>query len=202
MMTSLNLWDQRFAQKEYVYGKQPNAYFREAIDHLTPGSILLPAEGEGRNAAYAAGRGWLVTAFDSSAFGRQKALLLAKEFNTEFEYLDCGYENYGYPEASFDAIALIYAHMPDVLRRNVHQKLIPCLKPGGTLILEAFSKAQLNYQSGGPKDISMLYSVEEIAEDFISLKTIELKEEIIRLGEGDGHRGAGAVIRFSGTRHF
>jgi hypothetical protein len=37
----------------------------------------LPADGEGRNAFYAASQGWIVTAIDSSIKGREKALQLA-----------------------------------------------------------------------------------------------------------------------------
>jgi hypothetical protein len=51
-------WNQRYAENETVYGKKPNAYFKlkfDALNHV--GTILLPAEGEGRNAIYAASKG-------------------------------------------------------------------------------------------------------------------------------------------------
>ncbi len=41
-----NTWDERYAQDEYVYGKQPNEFFRQQLQPLRPGKILLPAEGE------------------------------------------------------------------------------------------------------------------------------------------------------------
>ena len=47
-------WDQRYSDSEYVYGKKPNQFFKEFVDENQPGKILLPAEGEGRNAVYAA----------------------------------------------------------------------------------------------------------------------------------------------------
>lgn len=57
-------WNQRFSQDEYVYGTEPNEYLKEKLSLLLGGDILLPAEGEGRNAVFAAKTGWKVTAFD------------------------------------------------------------------------------------------------------------------------------------------
>ena len=73
-----NFWDERYKAKAYVYGKEPNQYFAEKLRELEPGKILLPAEGEGRNAVFAARQGWEVSAFDSSSEGRKKAFLLAE----------------------------------------------------------------------------------------------------------------------------
>ena len=72
-------WNERYAQKEYVYGKAPNAFFKSVIDQLKPGRLLVPGAGEGRDAVYAATLGWQVDAFDSSETGREKALSLAQE---------------------------------------------------------------------------------------------------------------------------
>jgi len=59
----------------------PNHFFKEELDNVKPGNILLPAEGEGRNAVYAAKLGWNVLAFDDSASGKKKAKKLAEENN-------------------------------------------------------------------------------------------------------------------------
>lgn len=49
------MWDKRYGNTEYAYGEEPNAFFKKTLDKLDlKGSILLPAEGEGRNAVYAA----------------------------------------------------------------------------------------------------------------------------------------------------
>ena len=67
-------WDERYAEPDYVYGKAPNKYFKEKLDEIQRGKILFPAEGEGRNAVYAAKKGWRVSAFDISEKGKEKAL--------------------------------------------------------------------------------------------------------------------------------
>src|SRR5690606_22118659 len=49
-----DLWDERYRDSAYVYGTAPNVWLEEQFRDLTPGFILFPAEGEGRNAVYAA----------------------------------------------------------------------------------------------------------------------------------------------------
>lgn len=72
-------WNERYSQAEYVYGETPNVFFAAQLDKLSAGTIILPCEGEGRNAVYAASQGWEVKAFDASEAGQKKALLLAEK---------------------------------------------------------------------------------------------------------------------------
>lgn len=194
---STNTWDERYAQTEYVYGKQPNNFFRHQLQALRPGKILLPAEGEGRNAVFAKLQGWDVIAFDSSIEGKKKANSLALEMNTSIEYKISSFENFDTDE-QFDAIGLVYAH---TLNREVnHKKISKYLKKGGTIILEGFSKEQLNFNSGGPKNIEMLFSIDELKSDFESFSSLNIWKEEIELSEGNHHLGRVSVIRMVGIK--
>lgn len=188
-------WNERYSGNHFIYGKKPNAFFKQRIDQLTPGKLLMPAEGEGRNAVYAAYKGWTVEAFDLSRKARKKALELAKRHHVSLSYVVSRYQDFDIDPESYDAIGLIYAHIHNSLRRQLHRRLITGLKPGGTLILEGFSKKQLGNDSGGPKDLDMLYSIEELTKDFKSLH-IELAESVeTTLAEGFHHEGKANVIR-------
>ncbi len=162
--------------------------------------LLLPAEGEGRNALFAASIGWDVTAFDSSIEAKRKAELLAKNKNVSIKYLVADFENFEADENFFDCIALIFAHTPEETRKHVHPKLINYLKPGGVLILEGFSKKQINFNSGGPKNIEMLFSKETLLDDFSMLHEIALEEKEVELSEGDYHNGKASVISLVGYK--
>ena len=70
-------WDNRYAQEKWAYGKEPNTYIKEKLSLFKTGKVLFPAEGEGRNAVYAAKLGWEVSAFDYSFKGKEKADRLA-----------------------------------------------------------------------------------------------------------------------------
>lgn len=199
-MNQQNFWNQRYADEHYAYGTLPNDYLKEKSADVRPGKILLPAEGEGRNAVFIAKLGWEVEAFDQSAAGKNKALLLAENNDVNIIYIISDVENILYPENSFDALALIFAHFPGEDRRIEHGKLSRFLKPGGHLIIIGFSKKQatfqqLNPKSGGPRDVGMLYDLEELKEDFSDFEFIEAAEQVVTLAEGEFHQGEASVIR-------
>lgn len=192
-------WNERFSQTEYVYGKTPNAFFAEQLDQIKPvGKLLLPLEGEGRNAVFAAKQGWLVDAFDASIEGRKKAQVLAEQQNVNINYDITQAENYEAKNNTYDAVALIYSHLNQSIRTQFHHKIIKSLKAGGILIVEAFHPDQLldNYTSGGPKSLDMLYTPELLEQDFAGLDVLISRTEKIMLSEGEHHQGEAFVTRF------
>lgn len=188
-------WNQRYDVADYIYGTEPNQYFREKLENLTSGKLFLPAEGEGRNGVYAATKGWNVEAFDFSPQAREKAIKLAQLCNTSIEYEISGIEDYNYPENAFDVVGLIYVHLAPEIRITFHEQIIRSLKSGGILIMEAFNKKQLKYNSGGPKDEELLYSLSELCCDFAKLNILEKRELKIEISEGLQHRGIGEIVR-------
>lgn len=188
-------WDERYADSSYVYGETPNHFFDSVLQTLASGRLLLPAEGEGRNAVAAAKLGWRVDAFDISAEGKKKALRLADKEESTINYTVSGFEDFEAESNSYNAIGLIYAHVPAEQRRAYYQQCVAWLKPGGTLIFEGFSKQQLGKNSGGPKNEAMLFALEELKEELAGLKFDYAEELDIQLNEGAYHTGIGSVVR-------
>ncbi len=193
-------WNERFAQQEYIYGLEPNVFFRQTLAGFAPGKMLLPGEGEGRNACWAARIGWDVDAIDYSEAGREKALLLANKLNVSFNYTVSELSEAHFAPETYDFIALIFVHFPEHQREIVHQKLIKSLKPGGTILVEAFHKSQLQYNSGGPKNAAMLYDANLLQNDFKELTIKELTESTTQLNEGEWHKGNAALVRMIARR--
>ncbi|MBC7947349.1 MAG: class I SAM-dependent methyltransferase [Chitinophagaceae bacterium] len=198
-------WNDRYSSAEFAYGEQPNNYLKEQLAKLDPGKILFPAEGEGRNAVFAARLGWTVSAFDISKEGKNKASQLAKANNVTIDYRLGELEALSFEHEQFDAIGLIYAHFPAAIKSSYHKTLDKYLRKKGTVIFEAFSKKHLEYLAkndkvGGPKEIDVLFSIEEVKSDFSNYEVIELSEEEIELKEGLYHNGKGSVIRFVGRK--
>jgi SAM-dependent methyltransferase len=188
-------WNERYAQDEFIYGTAPNEFLREVLELLPKGKIILPCDGEGRNAVFAAKLGWEVKAFDFSPSAKEKAETLAKQqgVNPIFEVADIHEKDF--KEDSADVVALIYAHFPEGLRKIAHQKAVKWLKPGGKVILEAFNPKQMENLSGGPKNMEMLYTEDMLREDFKELKIENLGSMEINLSEGEFHKGKADVIR-------
>ncbi len=201
----LQRWEDRYAKDEYAYGTQPNEYLAEQLTKLDTGTILFPAEGEGRNAVLAAKLGWTVYAFDISKEGKKKALRLAEDNGVTIDYRVGELPELNYSKEQFDAIALIYAHFPPGIKSQYHKLLSGLLRKGGVIIFEAFSKAHLalrlkNEKVGGPTDLASLFSIEELKSDFAHYEAVELYEKEIDLNEGLYHKGKGSVIRFIGLK--
>ncbi|CAN5583504.1 class I SAM-dependent methyltransferase [soil metagenome] len=198
-------WDDRYSEEGFAYGEEPNSYLKEQLNILDAGSILFPAEGEGRNAVFAAKLGWEVSAFDISSEGQKKAQSLAAKNDVVIDYQVGELQNLHFKEKQFDAVALIYAHFPADIKSQIHGLLDQYLRKGGIVIFEAFSKKHLEYlakneKMGGPKDIASLFSIDEIKTDFANYDVVELKETEIDLNEGLYHIGKGSVIRFVGRK--
>lgn len=201
----LQKWNDRYRSEEYAFGEKPNDYFRQQLLKLRAGSILFPAEGEGRNAVFAASLGWKVQAFDTSIEGKNKALKLANKNHVTIDYQLGELPTLNYKADQFNAIALIYAHFPPEIKSRYHRLLSNYLRKGGLIIFEAFSKKHPDYKSknpnvGGPDDLATCFSIEEIKSDFSGFDVIELEEKEIELNEGAYHVGIGSVIRFVGRR--
>jgi hypothetical protein len=130
-----SFWDTRYDTGYFVYGKAPNGFFAASIERHTPGRMLLPGEGEGRNAVHAAILGWEEV-----------------------------------------------------------------LKPGGTLILEAFHTSQLGKNTGGPGALEMLFDEKILLGDFSLLTTEMVEEQAVTLSEGLFHQGEARLIRYIGRK--
>lgn len=198
-------WNERYSREEFAFGEQPNEYLKEQLEKLKVGKILFPAEGEGRNAVFAAKLGWNVSAFDISIEGKKKAFRLAEANQVKIDYQVGELQTLDYRSEQFDAIALIYAHFPAEIKSFYHKTLDKYLRKNGSIILEAFSKKHIHYvlkneKVGGPRELEMLFSIDEIKSDFENYEIIELEEKEIELKEGLFHNGNGSVIRFVGRK--
>lgn len=197
-MTSF--WDSKFSGEDFYYGKSPNVFFADFLSNLkSKGKLLLPAEGEGRNAVHAAKLGWEVTAFDSSEVARKKALNFAKSegVNIEYDLLDIA--DYRADREEFDLIALMSIHLPEGLRKSFHNEIIQALKPGGLIFEVAFAQEQIQNHSGGPANIDLLYSLEILKEDYKGLLQKKLCQQQVMLNEGR-HQGVAEVLVFVGEK--
>lgn len=195
-----SFWNERYSGRAFVYGELPNVFFAETLSTFEPSTIILPCDGEGRNAVYAAKLGWEVKAFDLSEAGKEKADHLALKYSVLIDFQIKDAATALYPNDTADVVAIIYAHLPPKVRKQLHSNVFNWLKPGGRVILETFCPEQLINSSGGPKDIEMLYTKEILSEDFNNFSIDYLEYEHIQLSEGEYHEGPADVIRMIATK--
>lgn len=199
-------WNERYAEPEPAYGTEPNVFFAEQIAGVTPGRILLPAEGQGRNALHAASLCWEVVACDYSEAGRRGALKAADEAGLSIDYevvdlADPEHLRRLCAKGPFDTLGVFYMHLPPAHQGTVLDALCSALAPGGTLLLELFSPEQLHYASGGPRNAEMLCDPDWLRQRLTPhFTSLEVGQHLIELHEGPYHRGAASVVRATGVR--
>ena len=192
------IWDERYAQTDFVYGTAPNAFFAKNIENLPTGKWLFSAEGEGRNAVYAAEKGHEVHAFDISVEGKKKAEQLAHTKGVNIHYHVCDAFDFPIVPYEYDGLAIIFNHFSKQMQPAIFSHLIRGIKPGGKVLFQCFSEGHLPYREksnvGGPPSMDLLYNLQEVKQFFAGFKTLHLEEHEVILSEGKYHDGMGLVI--------
>lgn len=197
----MSVWNERYAGEAFAFGTEPNAWLASVADRMKPaGRILSLAEGEGRNAVWLARQGHRVEAVDGSEVGLAKARRLAEERGVALSTTVSDLAEYRPEAATYDAVILVFLHLPPALRATVHGLAEAALVPGGLLVVQAFTPRQLAFTSGGPRQAAMLYDAETLRGDFPGLEWEALREEDVELDEGPLHRGRAAVVSGVGRR--
>lgn len=195
------MWDQRYAEPGFAYGTEPNDFLREQASVLAPGSeVLCLAEGEGRNAVFLASLGHRVHAVDLSGVGLAKAEKLAVERGTSIttEVVDLAHYDPG--DAKWDAVISIWAHVPPPVRAPLHERVRRALRPGGLLLLEAYTPAQLGFKTGGPPVAEMMMTLATLRAELTSLEELVAREVERDVDEGVYHRGRSATVQYVARR--
>jgi hypothetical protein len=198
VMTDID-WDDRYSEKEFIYGEEPNSFLVEQSARLI-GPVLSLAEGEGRNAVFLAELGLQVHAVDGSSVGLKKAQRLADSRGVEIQTEVADLATFQPATNFFRSVISISAHLPGVIRSRLYPLIEQCLLPNGLLLLEAYSENQLCRNTGGPKDIDMLMSVSKIGREFPNLEPVILQEIKREVCEGKHHSGLASVIQFVGRK--
>lgn len=196
----MNFWDERYAEPGFAYGTDPNDFLVEAIPHIKGTKVLSLAEGEGRNALFLAQRGFDVLAVDSSIVGLEKAAKLAQEHGTSIRTQHCDLAELEIEKDSWDAVVSIFCHVPQTLRAELHKKVIEGLKPGGVLVLEAYTPKQLEYGTGGPQDAALTMQLAELKKELNGLELVHAIETERDVIEGKYHFGHAAVVQVIGVK--
>lgn len=205
-LVAMAFWNQQFATPDFKYGTAPNEFLREQAFRIPPhGSVLVPGDGEGRNGVWLAEQGHRVTAVDISDVGLAKARALAAERGVVVDTVVADLAEWEPGEKSVDAVVLTYVHFPADVRAIIHRKLLSALRIGGVLILEAFHPSQLGPGRFGPKDVTMLYTLDLLRSDLASVPNAAFEELVAwegttHLEEGRGHQGDGQVTRLVARR--
>jgi SAM-dependent methyltransferase len=142
-----------------------------------------------------------VTAVDQSQAGLAKARQLAAARGVEIETVHADLVSYTIAPGVWAGIVATFAHLPPAIRYKVHAQTVRGLRPGGVFILEAYTPAQLAFDTGGPKSPELLMTLAGLRDELAGLEMLvgrEIERDVV---EGDGHTGRGAVVQILALRN-
>lgn len=185
-------WNERYQGTELVWSAEPNRTFADEARSLPPGRALDLAAGEGRNAVWLAERGWAVTAVDFSDVALAKATRLAASASVDLATVVRDLADYVPPPQTFDLVAVIYLQLPSNLRTLVYRRAAEAVAPGGTLVVLGHDTTNPEVGYGGPRDVDVLFSPDDVCADIGgSGLTVEKATRIERIVDTpDGERTA------------
>ena len=192
------MWDERYSQPGFAYGTEPNEFLAAVAGRIPDGPVLSLGEGEGRNAAYLAGLGHRVVAVDQSEVGLAKARRLATDRGLTIETVCADLAGYPIEPGAWAGIVSIFCHLPRRVRVPLHAAAVRGLRPGGTLVLEAYTPEQLARGTGGPKDPDMLVTLADLTGELAGLEFVHARELEREAREGAYHTGVASVVQVVG----
>jgi SAM-dependent methyltransferase len=117
----------------------------------------------------------------------------------DYTVSDC--EQWNWTAQSHDGVVAVFIQFADpAMRARLFANMVRALKPGGVLILQGYTPGQLEYNTGGPGELSHLYTADLLREAFQDLRIVELIEYEAELNEGARHVGRSALLGLVATK--
>jgi protein-L-isoaspartate O-methyltransferase len=194
-------WDARYVASDSLFGEESNSFLVRQRGLFRPGQrALVVADGSGRHGAWLASLGLQVDAFDIAPEGDRQARLLDARRGVQVNRQVCGWEDWPRWEGYDHVVAIFVQFSAPDERTRMFERMATSLLPGGHLHLLGYSKKQLIYGTGGPKDTGRLYDAALLNQAFPMLRMLELSQYEAVLEEGSAHRGPSALIGYVGRR--
>lgn len=193
MPSSQSDWDEKYRLAAETSVPEPASIVRELLPILPRGPALDVACGTGRHTLLLASRRQRVTAVDWSGAGLdilesqaraarfpiqhvQTEEKIGKSLHFGIDLVHADLETLTLPENSFVLIVCV-----QFLQRSLFPQFVRTLLPGGMLLFETYTKAQLDF-AGGPRNPAYLLEAGELRNAFPELRTIFYRE--LRAGQG------------------
>ncbi|HVC87731.1 MAG TPA: class I SAM-dependent methyltransferase [Gaiellaceae bacterium] len=180
-------WNRRYSGRELVWTEEPNRFLVAETAGLAGGRVLDLACGEGRNAVWLASRGWQATGVDFSDVALEKARLLADGRGVEAEWIVSDLLAYRPPARAFELVIVFYLQVVEAERRPILRAAAEAVAPGGTLLLVAHDRSNLEQGYGGPQDAAVLYTAEDVVADLdgFDVERAECVERPVQTDDGE-----------------
>jgi SAM-dependent methyltransferase len=171
-------WNRILTAEKPAFNTSPNAFLVEMVKGRTPGAALDVGMGQGRNAIYLAQQGWSVTGFDPAEKAVAQANATARQSGVTVTTLVRGSEEFDFGANRWDLILLSYVSVRDVV-----EKVVRGLRPGGIVVVEGFHRDVTRGSSVGG---AVVFDTNELPMLFKGLRLLRYEDVEARTDFGIG----------------
>jgi cyclopropane fatty-acyl-phospholipid synthase-like methyltransferase len=197
------MWDQRYLGHNFLFGEAPNHYLTCQQAHLKPGNALAIADGEGRNSVWLAKQGLQVDAFDFSPNALIKAKQWAQRNAAEVNFVCSDWQSFDWKPAHYDNIVGVFFQFAGPQdRAQIFKHIDASLKPGGVLLIQGYTPAQLKFNTGGPGKMDHLYDASMLHAAFLGYHVLDMQTYEAEIQEGTAHCGPSGLIGYVAQKPF
>ena len=166
-------WNELYAQTQDLYGTAANLFIQEVTEKIRiEGKTLAIAEGEGRNILYLAEQArqdnypFSAEVWDYSDVALKHLSSKAEATGIKLELRHVDLTAAKWPSERYQNVICVFGHFDTQTQKQILAGIRESLLNGGWFIGELYSKEQINYQTGGPKNIEYLYDPRSILDVF------------------------------------
>lgn len=196
-------WDERYAENEYLFGREPNGFIVQEADRIPKGaSVVEFGAGEGRTLFWLSDERRITgTAVDFSA----EALRTARRWRQNGEYsvetVKADVRSWQ-PSREWDIAVVTFLQLLPEERLGLYHTIRRCVRPGGLILGEWFRPDHRSgdYDRLGPSATDRMVPVDELRNAFSDDEILHCAPADVELSEGPLLKGSAAVVRLVARR--
>lgn len=181
-----DFWNSRYLESEAMWSQTPNEFVVEYLSQLPVGAMADFAGGEGRNALWFAGRGWMAENIDFSSVAVERSKQWAWEQGVANRFVGTVADATA-PGTStlapLDLAVMAYLQLPAEQLREAIANAVAQLKPGGLFFGVWHARENLDGGFGGPPDPAVLPTQEELraacSKAGATVRSLELRDRAV-----------------------
>lgn len=156
-------WQARYQESQRIWSGAPNPQLVAEASGLGPGKAIDAGCGEGSDAIWLAGRGWMVTAVDfaQAALDRGKAEAQRQGLGDNIAWI-CEDLAAWQPPREYTLASAQFFHLEPTLRDAALRNLAAAVVSGGTFLVVGHNRQDLKTHTGHERHAEVLFNPEDV----------------------------------------